>query len=165
MIRNTHSNQSIDHEALYDLEAEKAVLGSIIMHPDRFHNTAGRLKRTDFFDVRHGQIFENIAMLHDQKKLTIELRLLVRDLRIFQTTKDLEIIELQGFVEAAGIGTHGHRYANLVRNHAMRRQMQNIAMTMLEQASDQSIDLKKSKTLHCRNWKCASQMMTKRSSR
>jgi replicative DNA helicase len=54
--------------ALADLNAERAVLGSLLLDPEAYYKISGTIKAGDFYRERHGWIFEAIAALCEQKE-------------------------------------------------------------------------------------------------
>ena len=47
----------------HNLEAERALLGALLVEPDRVAETVEKLSSEDFFDPRHAAVFDAISTL------------------------------------------------------------------------------------------------------
>ena len=104
----------------HDLEAERAVLGAILVRPDAFREVVDLLAPTDFFRSAHQVVYATMRTLA-QRRAPID----------FITIKDL--LEQNNTVEAVGIpylaslgdgvpkSTNIRAYAQVVTDHADRR--------------------------------------------
>lgn len=50
----------------HNLEAEEAVIGSVLIDPDAYYEVASTLRPEDFYSVKHRWIWNAFAALHDQ---------------------------------------------------------------------------------------------------
>src|SRR5512138_868044 len=63
------SDQSLREGQLapHSIEAEEAVLGSILLNPEAFFEVLPFLKAEDYFLVRHGWIWDAMVSLHERR--------------------------------------------------------------------------------------------------
>ena len=51
----------------YNVEAEEAVIGSVLINPDAYYEVASTLRAEDFYSVKHRWIWNAFAALHDRQ--------------------------------------------------------------------------------------------------
>jgi len=122
-----------------NLEAEVAVLGSMLLDNRVIADVANILKREDFYSADHQAIYEAIVELFDQGK-PADLVLLSETLA---GRGDLERIGgpeyLVGLVEKVPSAAHAEHYANIVRAASTRRRLIHSSTAILRDCYDQSI--------------------------
>ena len=106
-----------------NIEAEASLLGAVLIDSDAIVKIADVVAVTDFYDERHGQIYQAIKNLYDQHK-PIDILTITDELR---SSKQLDnvggaayITELTNFVPTAA---HVEQYAELVAQKALRRKL------------------------------------------
>lgn len=106
-----------------NIDAEKSILGAILISEDVLGDTAEKLKPSDFYDERHGLIFAAALRLYE-KHTPVDLLTLTDELK---KSKDLTkvggaayLAELTNHVPTAA---HADAYANLVSQAATRRRL------------------------------------------
>jgi replicative DNA helicase len=126
--------------APHSVEAEEAVLGSILINPDALVDVAGFLKPSDFYILRNGYVYEAIVIVHERGDA-------VDNLTVIQELRD------QGHLEAVGRSAyithlmnntpthiHAETYARIVERAAIRRRLlaaaSDIARTALEENAE-----------------------------
>ena len=104
-------------------EAEASMLGAILIDPDAIVKIADVVEVQDFYDERHGRIYEGIVALYE-KHSPIDVLTLSDQLKV---TGFLEMVggssyltELTNFVPTAA---HVEQYAEIVRQKALRRRL------------------------------------------
>jgi replicative DNA helicase len=119
-----------------NLEAERNVLGSILLKPDVCDDVALLVRPEDFADEAHQTIFRHLLDLHDGAA-RIDATILLDRLR---TKGDLEqiggaatIAELINSVPHAAHATH---YAGIIRDKAMLRSLIDASTDILRDAYD-----------------------------
>lgn len=104
-----------------DVQAEQAVLGSAMILPELIDDLCGLIRAEDFFDPAHGEIFRHMLELYDRKQ-TIDLLLLAK-----QIGPALERLGGEAYLaeiaHATPTASNGMYYANIVREHSVRRGM------------------------------------------
>ncbi len=106
-----------------DINAEKSVLGAILIAEDAFPEIVAKIKSTDFYDPRHQKIFQGMVSLYN-KNQPIDLLTLTAELRKQKTLKEVGgspyLTELSNFVPTA---SHASAYADLVEQASVRRRL------------------------------------------
>ena len=106
-----------------DLNAEKSLLGALMLSDAAFPDCLELVKYKDFYEEKHGKIFHAMTSLY-QHHSPIDLLTVTAELR---KTKDLRSVggaayltELTNYVPTA---THAKAYAELIANAAVRRRL------------------------------------------
>lgn len=60
--------QEVDRNIPANIDAERAVLGSIMIDPDAMEKIAGLLLPKDFFRERHGWLYETMSFLYERRE-------------------------------------------------------------------------------------------------
>jgi replicative DNA helicase len=106
-----------------DIEAEKSLLGAILISDGALPEILTIIKPRDFYDERHQMIFEAMMSLYDQHK-PVDLLTVTTELRTKKKLKDVGgapyLTELSGFVPAA---THAKAYAEIIEKTSTRRRL------------------------------------------
>jgi replicative DNA helicase len=118
------SPDPIDARVLpHSLEAEKAVLGAILLHHECFADAAEHIAAEDFYRAAHRKIFAHMTALA-AKDQEIDYLTLAADL---ERTNELEDVGGRSYLSTLADGvpksSHVGRYAEIVKGHAHRRQM------------------------------------------
>jgi replicative DNA helicase len=111
----------LDRMPPHDTSAERAVLGSVLIDPQRLTDVAAILTERDFYLDAHRLVWRGLAALDDAGK-PIDLLLLSRHLR------DAGSLEAAGgnaglaeIVRSVAVSAHAEHYAGIVRQHARYR--------------------------------------------
>jgi len=106
-----------------DLEAEKSLLGALLLSDTAFPNVLERIKASDFYDPRHVDIFKGMTSLYAQHR-PIDLMTVTSELKSQKTLKKIGgapyLTELTNFVPTA---SHTEAYTEIVAQASMRRQL------------------------------------------
>jgi len=107
----------------HSIDAEKAVLGSVLIKPTVFSELAGMLATDDFFIPAHREIWD--AMRECDRRGTLDVLTVMDELRVRGHIQRLEggegyMLELSGAVPTAESARH---YTELVRERAVRRRL------------------------------------------
>jgi len=123
---------------LYSAEAEKAVLGSMLAHPDMvMYQVMEKLTRVDFFVPAHQEIFEALKDLHHGQQaidiMTVHQYLVDRKLADAVGSPGI-LAELgAALVSHLNVGTH----INLVKDKSLLRHLQQACVTIVQDIADQ----------------------------
>lgn len=122
------------------LEAERAVLGSLLLLPEVFDDVALILHDEDFSDDANARIYHHIQTMHDEGR-QIDVVLLV------QRLKDAGEYEAVGggaylaeIGEAVPTAVHAEYYANIVREKSILRSLIHAGADILQDAFDESME-------------------------
>lgn len=106
-----------------DIEAEKSLLGAILIDSDSLPEIITILRANDFYDENHQLIFEAMCNLYDSHK-PIDILTLTNELKSLKKLKQVGgaayLTELSNFVPAA---SHAKAYADIIKNTATRRRL------------------------------------------
>ena len=136
----TKPGDALDRQPPQNVEAERAVLGSILLLPEVFDEVALILRPGDFYDNANRQIYEHLLAMHDGGQ-RIDLMLLVERL------KKAEVYEsIGGAAYLAEIGrqvptaAHAEYYAKIVADKAVLRSLIHVGMEIQSGAYDPTSD-------------------------
>lgn len=106
-----------------NIEAEKSLLGAILMSDDTFASALEIVKANDFYDPRHAKIFASMTRLFEAQR-KIDLITLTTELGNQKILKEVGgrtyISDLETYVPTA---SHVDDYAKLVAEASMRRRL------------------------------------------
>jgi replicative DNA helicase len=121
-----------------NVDAERAVLGSILLKPDVCDDIALLVKPEDFADEAHQVLYRHLLELHDSGK-RIDTTIVLERLR---TQGDLERIggapAIVDILESVPHAAHASHYAQIVRDKAMLRSLIDASTDILRDAYDAS---------------------------
>ncbi|ABS60522.1 replicative DNA helicase [Fervidobacterium nodosum] len=106
-----------------NIEAEQALIGSILIEPEKLDNIVSIVSSSDFYDQRHRYIFSVIEQLHDEG-LPIDIisvcdRLRNQDL-LDKIGGELYVAQLADSVPTSA---HAEIYAQIIRDKAILREL------------------------------------------
>ena len=134
------SSEILDRQPPRSLEAERGVLGSILLMPDACDDVALILRPDDFYDDANQKLFAHMLAMHDAGR-RIDSTLLVEQLR---TAGELEtvggvayLIELSQAVPHAA---HAVYYSQVVKDKATLRSLIYASTEILRDAYDTSAE-------------------------
>ena len=117
-----------------DIDAEKSLLGAILLSEKTFPDIVAQLKPTDFYDPRHGQIFQAMSNLYDKNR-PIDLLTLTAELKNSKALKAVGgspyLTDLTTFVPTAA---HAKAYADIVEQASLRRRLIKAGTEIAEKA-------------------------------
>lgn len=117
----------------HDVDAERAILGALLLDPSRLSDAQDVVSESDFYRSSHRSIFSAMCRLADHNEPIDQVTLtdqLKRDGRLETIGGAAYLAELWAWVpSSANLSTH----AQIVRDHAMRRQLTIVAQDILEQ--------------------------------
>lgn len=117
-----------------DLDAEKSLLGAILLSSDALPDVMERIKPDDFYDRRHGKIFGAMTNLYESHR-PLDLLTLTSELRSLKALKEIGgesyLAELTNFVPTA---SHLSAYADLVEAASTRRKLIKAGTEIVEKA-------------------------------
>ena len=107
----------------HDTEAEKAVLGSLLLDPDAMSQIRDYLEARDFYAERHQHIYRAASELHDRGEPidTVTLRSQLERNSLLGRSGGIDYIVELTLVVPSTISTK--HYADIVSQHAVRRRL------------------------------------------
>lgn len=133
------TSEILDRAPPSRVEAEQAVLGSMLIHPDCCDDVALVLESSDFYDDANATIYSHLRRLRDKGR-PIDIQLLVESL---QSASELETAGgLEHLAKVAGSvpnAAHAVAYAEVVREASLRRSIINVSTESLRDAYDDTV--------------------------
>ncbi len=127
--------------APHSVEAEEAVLGSILMNPESLHEVAAFLTAEDFFILRHGWIFEGIMRLHERAD-ALDTRTLAEELRAQGRLDEIGGEPyLRYLPTTVPTALHAEVYGHIVERAAVRRRLLGAAGEIAQLAHNEERDI------------------------
>lgn len=124
-----------------NIEAEKSVLGAMLLDKDAVINVAGVLKANYFYDSRHQDIYEAILELFEEG-LPIDMVTVADKLKARKKLKKVGgrtyLTDLVSFVPTSA---HAEEYAVIVRGNSLRRNLISSAAQITEFSFNEEIDV------------------------
>jgi len=134
------SSEILDRLPPQNLEAEKGVLGSLLLDPNLCDDVALVLRSDDFYAAANQVLYGHLLAMHNDG-VRIDATLLHERLR---TKGDLESIGglayLLDVAQSVPVAANAVYYANIVRDKATLRALIHASTEILRDAYDQSID-------------------------
>lgn len=123
-----------------DIEAEKSLLGAIMISDGVLPEILTIIRPQDFYDERHQIIFAAMASLYDQHK-PVDLLTLTSELKKTKQLKEVGgapyLTELSNFVPAA---SHAKAYADIVEKTSTRRRLIKAGTEIANKAYEEDAD-------------------------
>ncbi len=116
-----------DRSVPHSVEAEEAVLGSILINPEALFDVAPFLHPEDFYIVRNGWIWDAILTLHDRRE-PVDFLTVVEELeRRGQLEEVGGSAYITSLINAVPTPIHAEAYGRIVERTALRRRLINAA--------------------------------------
>ncbi len=116
-----------------NIDAEKSLLGAIMLSEDIFANIITTIHPSDFYDKRHAHIYRAMMSLYDSHR-PIDLTTVTAELKSQKTLKEVGgapyISELTNFVPTA---SHANAYADLIKKASVKRRLINSCTNVINQ--------------------------------
>lgn len=125
----------------HSIDAEEAVLGSLLIDPDAIFDVANFLRPPAFYKTQNRWIYEAILALSERRE-PIDFITLLEELRRREKLEEVGgeayVIDL---INAVPTSVNARSYAHVVEAAAMRRKMLSAASTIAELAYDEAEDV------------------------
>ncbi len=130
-----------DRLAPHSVEAEEALLGSILIDPSALNDVAAFLQADDFFIVKNGWVWETIQRLHERNE-QIDYITVVEELR--QQDRLEEVggpAYITYLINHTPTSIYAEAYGRIVERAAMRRRLLRAASEIAQLAHEESADI------------------------
>ncbi len=135
------TSEILDRQPPRSLEAERAVLGSMLLLPDVCDEVALVIRADDFYDEAHRRIYKHLLAMQEEGRQTDDLTLLNERLK---SAGDAEFVGglpyLAELTTSTGTAAHAVYYAEIVRDKSTLRSLIHSSTEILRDAYDESID-------------------------
>ncbi len=136
MPKSSASNSEAERAIPHSLEAEKALLGSILLNNEALPFALNLLSAFDFYSQAHRIILEKMIGLHEQQR-TIDLVTLSEELSYEEKLEKAGGAEyLAALTDGIPIGTTGalQEYCRIIKDKSRTRQVINTAQNLIAHA-------------------------------
>lgn len=121
------------------IEAEEAVLGSILTSADKFALVKGFLRVTDFFILRNRYIWQAIERLQDRRE-AIDFLTVIAELKAAGKYEEIGgMAYLTQLVNNTPTSIHAETYGRIVQRVALRREMLKASDSIRKLATDDEV--------------------------
>lgn len=139
MTEETHSKDG-GRIPPQDIEAERALLGSIMLEDEKFPEILESIKPEDFYDKNHASIYRAMIRLYDDGK-RIDLTTVSSALKSMKLLKDVGgapyLAELTNVVSAS----HAESYAKIIESASIRRNLIEAGRVIADKAYDGTTEI------------------------
>ena len=139
---NMDSAQGVASSLPYNLDAERSVLGSLLIDNDAIVKIFDKLMVEDFYAQQHKYIYDAVRSLYEKRK-AIDVLTLADQLKANKQLDDIGgaayLAELTNFVPTAA---HVETYATLVAEKSVRRQLMRVNKELNALVLDETKSLK-----------------------
>ncbi len=130
-----------DRMAPHSVEAEEAVLGSVLLNSDSLFEVASFLQPDDFFIVRNSWVWEAILRLHERNE-QIDYVTVVEELRQQGRLDDIGgAAYITYLINHTPASIYAEAYGRIVERAAIRRRLLSAASEIAQLAHEESADI------------------------
>ncbi|MGO8752147.1 MAG: replicative DNA helicase [Thermoguttaceae bacterium] len=134
------ASEILDRLPPHNLDAERGVLGSILLDPHLCDDVVLIIRPDDFYADAHRKLFGHMVAMHDEGR-RIDETLLVERLK---TAADLEAVGgkayLAEIVQSVPVAAHAVYYARIVREKGTLRELIHASTEILRDAYDPTLE-------------------------
>ncbi|HEX4145561.1 MAG TPA: replicative DNA helicase [Pirellulales bacterium] len=134
------TSEILDRQPPRSVDAERAVLGSMMLSSEVTDDVALVLRGDDFYDEAHRRLYDHMRAMHDEGR-KVDLILLVERLK---NAGDLEFVGgmayLAEVMQSVATAAHAAYYAEIVRDKATLRSLIHSSTEILRESYDGSLD-------------------------
>jgi replicative DNA helicase len=125
----------------HNLEAERAVLGSVLLERESLPRALELLRPPDFYKEGHRKIFEAMIALFDRSEPVDHLTLTDELKRRGEMEEVGGVAALAGMIDEASTAAHLAAYAGIVRKKALLRELIRVATEVIGMSYDAADDV------------------------
>ena len=119
----------------HDLQAERAVLGAVLINAAQFERVGEMIRPADFHRLAHRSVFQ--AMIEvDRRREAIDLLTVRAELERVGALEEVGAAYLAGMTDGVPRSTNAGHYAAIVRDHAIRRRAIRLAKDLADASYD-----------------------------
>lgn len=128
------SVQAVEHLPPHSLESEQALLGSVLIDRDAIIPLASLVSPCDFYSAANGEIWQAMRELY-RRKVPADLTTVSAELERYGRLETVGGINyLSSLLTAVPHSIHAQYYANVVREHGMRRRLIQVGQEIIREA-------------------------------
>lgn len=123
----------------HSLDAERTLLGALLLEPDRAVEVAAIVRAEDFYDPVHRSVYAAIRRLTETRRVADHVTV-AEELKTERVLDHLGgLVFLMELCNAVPTASHATHYAEIVRDKALHRQLAGAASRMQQWAVDESV--------------------------
>lgn len=131
----------VDRLPPHSIDAEEAVLGSILIDPEAIYRVSAFLKGEDFYIVKNQWVWDACMALHERRE-PIDPVTLGRELEAQNRLAELGgLAYIQHLVNVVPTAIHAEGYGRIVERTALRRRLLNAASEIAQLAYDEAAEI------------------------
>lgn len=124
----------------YDTEAERSVLGAIMMSPAALDDVLEVLEPGDMYDVQHETVYAAVRRLHEHSRPTDVIAVGDELGRAGELRGVLDVSYLHTLTSAVPTAANAAYYAAIVHEHAVRRRLLTAGSSIVELAGQKGVN-------------------------
>lgn len=125
----------------HDVEAEEAVLGSLLIDPDALYRVASFLRPEDFYIQKNGWIYEAILALHERRE-PVDFVTLRNELEARGLLEEVGgVAYLARLIDTVPTAIHVEAYGRIVEEAAIRRRLISAASDIAQLAYQEAQEI------------------------
>jgi hypothetical protein len=128
------NSEILDRPPPHSLDAERAVLGSILIDPATLPIVATELHAGDFHNERHARLYGHLLGLWDNGQGAIDATLLQSSMMSNGGWSNEDAAAVAEIIHATPTASHAAHYAQIVKGHAEQRAVIHAATDILQAA-------------------------------
>ena len=122
-MADTAKENILDRTAPHNIEAEKSVIGSMLMDKDAIEAALGMLTRDDFYSRQYATMFEAIRKLYNEDSV-VDLVTVQEQLAKDGAPHEMQTVDfLKDIFEFNAVSVNVRSYAEIVRDKAVQRRL------------------------------------------
>ena len=130
-----------DRMAPHSIEAEEAVLGSILINPEAYFDVASFLEPEDFFIVRNAWVWESLVRLRD-RDAQIDYVTVIEELREQERLEEIGgAAYITYLINNTPSSLYAESYGRIVERAAIRRRLLSSASEIAQLAHEEDADI------------------------
>ncbi len=127
-------------QPLSDIQAERALLGALLLNPEMYYEVADRVSAQDFTFLAHRHIWEAMSALISQSH-SVDVAVLAAELRRKEVLDEVGgVAYLSELLTEVDRSLSAPHYARLVADYSLRRQLQAAAQEIVRLAHRTDMD-------------------------
>jgi replicative DNA helicase len=124
----------------YDLAAEASVLGAIMLSTNVLDEVLSIVEPGDLYDPKHQTIYAAVRRLYEAGSPTDQVAVVDELVASGQLIGSLDANYVHDLIDAVPTVSNGGYYAGIVHEHAVRRRLLDVAASIGQIATNQSVD-------------------------
>ncbi len=125
-MADNNTGSILNRTAPHNIEAEKSVIGSMLLDKEAIETALGMLTKDDFYSRQYGLMFETIQKCYESlsNEGVVDLVTVQEQLAKDGAPAEMQSVDfLRALYDASPVSVNIHSYAEIVRNKAIQRRL------------------------------------------